>query len=84
LLKRYKNLGSEDNMLAYGECFRCKGLAVVDKTTLDHLPKLLYKAANTLEWAKESAEGIGDYDEWKVLIIDLKAAAMLLDMMPND
>lgn len=65
-------------------CFRCKGLVVIHKETLQELPRLLYKAASKLQWAKDSAEGIGDWEEWQSLITDLRATAILLEMVPDD
>lgn len=65
-------------------CFRCKGLMVVDPITIKHLSPLLYKAARNLSWAKDSAEGISDYGEWKDLISDLYEAALLLEMIRDD
>lgn len=65
-------------------CFRCKGLMVIEPTTMNRLPSLLYRAARNLSWAKDAAEGIADYGEWETLIADLYETAILLEMVPDD
>lgn len=61
-------------------CFRCKGLMVVDPATIKILPGLLYRAAKRIDEANYE-HGALDYDS---LAIDLRAIAVLLDMIPDD
>lgn len=61
-------------------CFRCKGLMVVDPSTIKALPGLLYRAANQIDNANYES----GYLDPTGLAIDLRAIAVLLDMIPDD
>lgn len=60
-------------------CFRCKGLMVVDPSTIRALPEILYRAAMRIE-ADDRDFGV----EPTSLVDNLRAMAMLLEMVPDD
>ena len=61
-------------------CFRCKGLSVVDTSTIKALPDLLYRAANQVAQYDRDLQETGN----GTLVNDLRMMAVLLDMIPDD
>ena len=60
-------------------CFRCRGLAVIDKSFLIYLPGVLNRAAELLATVKTD-----DEDELYNLRIALKQYSIMLGAMPDD
>jgi hypothetical protein len=60
-------------------CFRCKGLAVIDKGFLLYLPGILNRASELLATAKTD-----DEEELYNLRTSLRQYAVMLGMVPDD
>lgn len=60
-------------------CFRCKGLMVVDPSTIKALPDLLYRAAKRIQM-DDIDFGVHE----NPLVDNLLAVAVLLEMVPDD
>jgi hypothetical protein len=70
-------------------CFRCKGLAVIDKGVLIYLPGILNRAANLLNLL-EQEHGMADGEETTIdrdevynLQVALRQYAILLGGLPD-
>lgn len=61
-------------------CFRCKGLAVINKRSLEKLPDVLRHSAELLIFAMYEA---GDQETVANLIDSLREYAIMIEGMPN-
>jgi hypothetical protein len=57
-------------------CFRCRGLAVINKKSLENLPKILFEASNVI-WGEH---GMNASD----LVERLRSYAIMIEGMPSD
>lgn len=60
-------------------CFRCKGLAVVNKKSLENLPSVLNRAANLIDLRDTDDQ----YEAFNVMTA-LREYAIMIEAMPDD
>jgi hypothetical protein len=60
-------------------CFRCKGMAVINKRSLEKLPQALNDAATNL-----NGSDFGDYPDVVELIEELRNYAIMIEGMSDD
>jgi hypothetical protein len=60
-------------------CFRCKGMAVINKASLERLPDLLFEAASDLNGSDH-----GDYPETRETIERLRQYAIMIEGMSDN
>lgn len=63
-------------------CFRCKGLAVINKRSLERLPAVLNDAAAEMTWLYSAAEGANKEQVMKI-VDKLREYAIMIEGMPN-
>lgn len=66
-------------------CFRCRGMAVIDKKSLTNLPETLWKAAGLLTRLAGDADVIASAQvEAERLAEELSMYSTLIESMPDD